>query len=111
MVAAVIGSRSFQDYEYLKAYLEQFPMSHIVSGGACGADSLAERYAKERNIMYTCISPDYKRYGRGAPIVRNKEIIGMAECCIAFWDGESKGTKHALGLAEKAGVPVKVVAY
>lgn len=108
---AVIGSRSLKDYDYLKSYLDRFVLCHIVSGGASGADRLVERYAKEKNILFTCIFPDYIKYGRVAPLVRNKHIIEQVNHCIAFWDGESKGTDYTIKLAEKAGMPVKVVSY
>ena len=51
---AVVGSRSFTDYELMKTELDKIKETVdnlvIVSGGAKGADTLAERYAKE-NIL------------------------------------------------------------
>jgi len=44
---AVIGSRSFDDYDRLKAGLLPLLPAHIVSGGAKGADGLAERLARK----------------------------------------------------------------
>ena len=50
MKLAVIGSRDFDDYEFLKKILVYHPCTQIISGGARGADSLAKKYAKEFNI-------------------------------------------------------------
>ena len=45
--------------------------------------------------------PEYERYGRAAPIVRNKKIVDYADKVIAFWDGNSKGTLSVIKYAEK----------
>lgn len=47
MKVAVIGSRGFDDAGQLYAVLELETITEIVSGGAKGADSMAEAYAKE----------------------------------------------------------------
>jgi len=49
MIAAVIGSRGFDDYKTMCDELSKYNLTKIVSGGADGADNLAERYAKENN--------------------------------------------------------------
>lgn len=40
--------------------------------------------------------PEYSKYGRGAPLVRNDLIIDYADEVIAFWDGKSRGTKYVI---------------
>ena len=54
MKIAVVGSRGFTDYELLKFKLDNIhnrkPITVIISGGAMGADSLGERWAKENNM-------------------------------------------------------------
>ena len=51
----------------------------------------------------------YERYGRAAPIVRNKEIVGYADKIIIFWDGSSKGTLSVIKYAKRVGKPFEVV--
>lgn len=70
MKIAIVGSRSINSVE-LEKYISG--CDEIVSGGAIGVDSFAARYARENNIILTEFLPDYKRYGRGAPHVRNKK--------------------------------------
>jgi hypothetical protein len=53
--------------------------------------------------------PDYKRYGKGAPLKRNLEIIEYADRVIAFWDGKSRGTKFVIDQCEKINKPVEVI--
>lgn len=109
MKVAVIGSRHVGADTY-RMILRQLPKgcSQIISGGACGVDSLAKRAAAELGVKYVCIRPRYQRYGRSAPLVRNIDIVENADCVLAFWDGESKGTRHALGCCIKLGKPFKI---
>lgn len=101
MKYAIIGSRTFNDYDYLKSCLKDFDISEIISGGAKGADSMAEKYAIENDIKCTIFLPDWKLHGRGAGFMRNKLIIDNSNMVIAFWDGISKGTKNSIDIANK----------
>lgn len=103
MKVAIIGSRSFTDYERLEKRLSSINVviDVIVSGGAKGADSLAVDYAKSHGIELVEFLPEYNKYGRAATIVRNRQIVDASDAVIAFWDGTSKGTKNSLDYARK----------
>ena len=106
MKIAVIGSRGVivaDIGEYLAGVEE------IVSGGAVGVDSCAAQYAKAKGITLTEFLPEYARYGRAAPIVRNKQIVDYADKIIAFWNGSSKGTLSVIKYAEKTGKRCEVI--
>ena len=105
---AVIGSRDFDDYARLQSVLAPHLPAVLVSGGAKGADALAERLAQERGLTIDVIRADWNRYGRGAGPIRNKQIVESADLVIAFWDGKSRGTRSALAHADKMGVPMEV---
>lgn len=105
---AVVGSRSFNDYSFLCEKLKQFDISEIISGGAKGADELAKQYAKENNINYREFLPDWENYGKSAGYRRNSLIINDSNEVVAFWNGESKGTKHSIELAEKQNKKVHI---
>lgn len=114
MKIAIIGSRSFNDYNILEATLNTYKeqgnieYSLMVSGGAKGADSLGELYAKNNNIPVKLFIPDWNLHGKKAGFLRNVDIINMADVVFAFWNGVSKGTKHSIDLAEKQGKPVYI---
>jgi hypothetical protein len=101
MKIAVVGSRSFDDYSYLHYALLPFKITEIVSGGAKGADSLAETYARTYAIPMKIFYPDWDKYGKSAGFRRNQQIVDYADIVVAFWDGESKGTKHSIDIAVK----------
>lgn len=101
MNLAIIGSRTFNDYELLKNEVDKYleDITCIISGGARGADSLGERYAKEHNIPIKIFYANWNLHGNKAGYLRNIDIIENAHIVIAFWDGTSKGTKHSIDLA------------
>ena len=109
MKISIIGSRSFFDYTMLEKILNKEKIDILVSGGAKGADSLGEQYAKNNNIPTLIFKPDWKKFGRAAGFIRNKDIIDNSDKVIAFWDGKSKGTLNSINLAKKQNK--KVIIY
>lgn len=115
MKVAVVGSRTFNDYELVKKTLDQLhkiePITLIVSGGAKGVDSFGEQWAKENNIETLIFLPDWKKFGKSAGFKRNVDIVSNAEAVIAFWDGVSHGTQHDITLAKEQGKKLKIIRY
>lgn len=115
MKLAVIGSRTFNDYPRLKMSLDVYntlyPITLIVSGGARGTDSLAERYAEEKGIPMQIFPAQWNKYGRSAGYKRNRDIIMACDKVYAFWDMKSTGTGNSIELAKKLGKPVSIVSF
>ena len=106
MKVAVVGSRSIFKTD-IGMYISDG--DEIVSSGAIGIDSCAAEYAKNNGLKLTVFLPQYERYGRAAPIERNKKIVDYSDKVIAFWDGKSKGTLSVIKYAEKAGKPCEII--
>ena len=111
MKLAIIGSRIFDDYKLLQETLEQHKsrITLVVSGAAKGADSLGEKWALENNIETLIFPADWNKHGKKAGFIRNEDIIKNCDCCIAFWDGISKGTKHSISLCKKYNKPYQII--
>ena len=107
MKVAIIGSRGLVTND-LGKYLPD-GVTEIVSGGAMGIDTCARAYASEKNIPLTEFLPEYRRYGRGAPLKRNVQIVDYADAVLAFWDGESRGTKFVIDYCNRLSKPVTVI--
>ncbi len=107
MIVAVVGSRTLEIND-LGRFLPD-GVTEIVSGGAKGVDTSAREFAKANGIKLTEVLPDYRMYGKGAPLKRNEVIVDMVDLVIAFWDGKSRGTKHVIDLCCKKGKPVKTL--
>lgn len=132
MKIAVIGSRDyFLIYDYkLKKYIvdeskEDFASAVLgnafdsyedvlISGGAKGVDIFAEATIDKWNIYSTdkfkkkIFLPDWDRYGKRAGFLRNQLIIDEADKVIAFWNGNSKGTKNSIDLAVTKKIPIDI---
>ena len=106
MKVAIIGSRSLT-VQNLEEYLP-LGVTEIVSGGAKGIDTCAREYAQREGLKLTEFLPDYQRYGRSAPLRRNLEIICYADQVIAFWDGQSHGTRFVIEECSKQGKKVTI---
>lgn len=106
---AIVGSRSFTNLGAVEAFvLQQYHQSEIVevvSGGAYGADWLGKRFAEKYDIPYKELKPNWQRYGKQAGFLRNIEIVNLVDEVFAFWDGESKGTKHTIDIATENDKP------
>ena len=112
MKTAIIGSRTFEDYELLTEKLGQIEgITQIISGGAKGADQLAERYAAENGIDIVVVKPDWGAYGKAAGLRRNEVIIEKSDLVVIFWDGKSRGTKNSLDLAKKVRKRIKLYKF
>lgn len=115
MRLAIIGSRTFNDYELLeKSIIANFMIDNIdliVSGGANGADKLGEKFANVNNIQTIIFKPDWNKYGKSAGFIRNKLIVDNCDSVVAFWDSKSKGTKHSLDYAKKTNKNIIIIRF
>ena len=107
MKVAIVGSRGLSVEDF--SFFHDTATTEIVSGGAKGIDQCAAAYAVAHGLPLTEFKPDYKRYGKGAPLKRNLEIVDYADCVLIFWDGASRGGRFVIGACEKSGKPHRVV--
>ena len=73
------------------------------------ADTYAKEFATAHNLKLIEFLPEYDKYGKSAPLVRNRLIVDNCDAVLAFWDGKSRGTKYTLDYANQMGKPVKIV--
>ena len=124
----VAGSREFKNYDLLRDTLMDYldfmddkdvvdnpSQVKFISGTAKGADTLGEQFAYTYEYEVKRFVPDWGTYGKSAGYRRNAEMVKYASeaygVLIAFWDGQSRGTKHMIDLANKYGLEVHVVNY
>lgn len=108
MKTAIVGSRSSTNYAQLLEAVAGLSITEVISGGAKGADQLAERFAQEHGLRLTVIKPDWTK-GKEAGPLRNQQIVEAAEQVLALWDGQSKGTADTIRRAKQLQKPLRVV--
>ena len=107
MKLLIVGSRSIKDFDlwpYISADVDT-----VISGGAVGIDSVAERYADSHGLSKYILRPRYDLYGRAAPLKRNEQMVDMADAVLVIWDGRSKGAQYTMKYAQKMHKPFVVV--
>ena len=107
MKLLIAGSRSIKDFD-LSPYISD-DVDEIISGGAPGMDTLAEKYADDHKISKHILRPKYHLYKKGAPIKRNREMVDMADAVLIIWDGKSKGAQSTAKYAKKLQKSLNVV--
>lgn len=123
----IAGSRDFNDFAKLKRECSELISAktkiveveaiQIICGGARGADRLGEEFAKTYSYKAKRFLANWDKYGKSAGYIRNTEMAkyasegGNVGMLIAFWDGNSRGTKHMIDLAKRYGLDAHVIKY
>ena len=109
----VAGGRDFENYNLMESELDKLFGDNqditVISGKALGADTLGEQYATSKGFKIDEYPANWKKYGKRAGMVRNKQMADNANMLVAFWDGKSKGTSNMIKEARKKKLKVKVV--
>ena len=113
MKLAIVGSRTFVDYDFFKVHVDEVfsleNITFIVSGGAKGADTMAETYGRKNAIPFIVFPANWNKYKKSAGPIRNKQVVDECDMMIAFLQDGSRGTMNAIQQASKVGKKVIVV--
>lgn len=116
MKLCIAGSRNIEpSLEYIAQALgggdedEAWHPTHIISGGARGADRAGEDWAFANGVPVVVMPAQWGQHGKKAGPIRNKEMATEADALLAFWDGVSSGTAHMIATMRTLGKPVRVV--
>ena len=112
----VTGSRDWTNKDAVHAALnveisravDAFLVPVIVHGDCpTGADRIAAEFAEKYDIAVEAYPADWEKHGRAAGPIRNNEMVDRtAAVCLAFPKPNSRGTKHCMESAAKAGILV-----
>lgn len=113
----IAGGREFNDFDLVIEHASKMLRGYkakdvtIISGTAKGADRLGERFAMRYGCNIMRMPADWGTYGKSAGYRRNADMADVADACLVFWNGESKGSRHMIDLAKKKGLRLEVVLY
>ncbi len=105
MKLIIAGGR---DYRFTSKDIERLNtlenITEVVSGGAKGADTEGEHWAREQSIPIKVFKADWNQYGRGAGPKRNQAMADYADAVALFPGG--KGTENMFKHAQKIGLVI-----
>jgi len=110
MKLLVCGGRDFDDVDFVVDSLcdlhETYPITHVIAGGAKGADTFAVWWAEEMDIPFTVYKAEWHKYGKKAGYIRNKQMLdeGQPDAVYAFAGG--RGTADMVSQSEARGIDV-----
>ncbi len=99
-IIAIVGSRDIKCVNF-DLYLDKSNIAQVISGAANGVDTLAAEWARRNRIELVEYKPNYKVFGKRAPLVRDEEMVKACDIVIAFWNGKSTGTLYTIKYAKK----------
>jgi len=107
----VTGGRDFSDREFLFATLDrlhaQKHIAVVIHGDARGTDRLAGDWAQSRGIPVLARPADWKRHGRAAGPVRNRQMLADNPNLVVAFPGGA-GTQNMIEIARRQGLQVMV---
>ena len=110
MIALFFGSRNWTDRERIAVDIADLPADAIVvSGGAPGADTLADVEAQKRGLHVATVRAQWERFGRAAGPRRNAAMLLLRPDIAYGYDLGGRGTADMARRLLEAGVPVVMV--
>lgn len=115
MRVLVCGGREFANRQMLDEVLNRLHLERrvtlIISGGARGADTMAEWWAKAEGVPCDVFQADWTGLGRKAGPIRNQQMLdqGKLDLVVAFPGG--RGTADMVRRGRQAGVEVIEFTY
>lgn len=109
----IAGGRDFDNAQMVEDTMKQLDIivTEVVCGCARGADSLGRDWAHKHDIPVTEFPADWNTYGNYAGVKRNHEMGDYADYLVAFWDGQSSGTRDMIAYMQQIGKHGKVIMY
>ena len=111
MKLAIIGSRTWPRKEKyrIEDYITALPPDTVIITGGWkslaggyhvieprGVDAIAWRAAERVGLVVAIVAGSETKHKHMAGVQRNPVIAELCDACVAFWDGESRGTARTL---------------
>ena len=111
MKVIIAGNRTFNNKQLLFDTMDNLDIKidEVVCGEATGADSIGKEWAIKNEIAVKSFPAEWDKYGRLAGPIRNQDMGNYADYLIAFWDGESVGTKYMFTYMQQIGKHGEVI--
>lgn len=106
MILLVCGGRTFDNWEFIYDVLGNhlpFTPTHMITGGAEGADTHADFWAWEHGVQPVVCRANWPRYDKAAGAIRNRRMGELRPGAVLAFPG-GRGTAHMLQVARDLGI-------
>lgn len=108
----VCGGRNYQDltrvYDVLDDLHSRNRFSHLLEGGATGADRLAGQWAEARKIPLLVCPANWGAHGRAAGFIRNRAMADLCPDLVVAFPGGT-GTRNMVAIAKQRNLKIEVI--
>ena len=105
----VCGGRDFKGrkrvYDVLDKWHAEQAFTHVIHGGAPGADSIAGQWAALRGVQEVKCAANWQHFGNSAGPVRNRRMLELEPNLVIAFPG-GRGTANMVKTAKEANVMV-----
>lgn len=114
MKVIIAGSRHIQGVgmlDFIESVVRAsgFDVTEVVCGMAPGIDTYGREWADFKWKPVRKLPADWKKHGKAAGPIRNREMAKYADALILIWDGKSRGSANMLDQARVHGLQVHEV--
>ena len=109
MRVIICGGRDFYNHETVfdvlnRVHSRSFEIGHVITGGAPGADTIANKWAEQWTINHTIVYAKWKQGSDAGPARNTRMLLLKPHLVIAFPGGP--GTANMIGQAHNALIPI-----
>ncbi len=110
----IVGSRNFNKWDLLVSEMNKIIDTYgepnsIISGGAKGADSMAEKWANNNGCKIVIHRALWEIHGKRAAYLRNKDIVRDSDILLAFPSKNGRGTQMTINLSQEKEMQIIIV--
>lgn len=110
MKLIIAGSRTLKpSFGFIRSCIHMLdirPVDEVVCGMAEGVDLEGQHYASHQELSIKEFPADWKKHGKAAGPIRNKEMAKYADALLLIWDGESRGSANMKKEMQKYRKPI-----
>lgn len=107
MIVIVCGGRDYEDADHVHKVLSRLRVklgiTHIVHGGAQGADWLAHNWGLRNGVQPVSCPAMWEALGRKAGALHNRSMLALGVQRVIYFPG-GKGTADMVKAAKTAGI-------
>lgn len=107
MKTIIAGSRTITDRRLVFDILRELDfITEVVCGCARGIDTLGSQWAKTQDLPVKHFPADWKKFGKSAGPIRNKQMAEYGEALVLIHKG-TPGSMNMLKLAKEKGLLIR----